>query len=174
MNQESKKNISKPPYLLGLLGLMPFVGFFVGVALILYGILKYKNKILIIIGIGCMLFSIFAYSAIYYVGFKSDFGKKGWEQHAQMHLNALVKCVEYHKLENGHYPDSIQQLDTRDSFIFITDPTQLGKNICFNYQNLGDKYLLFSSGTDGVPNTEDDIFPKVKPDSQNVGWVKEP
>jgi hypothetical protein len=176
MNQEMGKKNSKPPYGLGFLGLIPLVGFFVGIGLTLYGIIKYKDKKLIIIGIACMIFTVIVYSTLFYVGFHSDFGKKAWEEHAQMQLNSLVKHIEYYKLENGKYPDSLQQLESKDEFIFMTDPTQSLKNGVryYNYKNLGDKYLLFSSGTDGIPNTEDDIFPKVNPNNKNIGWTKEP
>ncbi len=62
-NQPDKK--TKPPYLLGVLGLIPLVGFFVGVALILYGIFKYRDKKLIIIGGSCMLFTVAVYSTLF-------------------------------------------------------------------------------------------------------------
>ena len=45
------KEVSKPPYLLGLLGFIPLVGFFVGIGLTLYGLIKYKNRKLVIIGV---------------------------------------------------------------------------------------------------------------------------
>jgi len=167
MNQ----NISKPPYWLGLLGLMPLVGFFVGIGLLFYGIIKYKDKKLIIIGIACMVFTVIVYSSLFYVGFKSDFGKKAWEEHAQMQLNTLVKHIEYYKLENGKYPDSLQQLESTNEVIFLNDPTQ-SMNTYYNYKNLGDNYLLFSSGTDRIPNTEDDIFPKINSNNKNIGWIK--
>ena len=167
MNQ----NISKPPYWLGLLGLMPLVGFFVGIGLLFYGIIKYKDKKLIIIGIACMVFTVIVYSSLFYVGFKSDFGKKAWEEHAQMQLNTLVKHIEYYKLENGKYPDSLQQLESTNEVIFLNDPTQ-SMNTYYNYKNLGDNYLLFSSGTDRIPNTEDDIFPKINSNNKNIGWTK--
>ena len=173
MNQEVKKESSKPPYGLGFLGLIPLVGFFVGIGLTLYGIIKYKDKKLIIIGIACMVFTVIVYSTLFYVGFKSDFGKKAWETHAQMQLNTLVKHIEYYKLENGVYPDSLQQLRNTNEFIFLTDPTQ-SLGTYYNYKNLGDKYLLFSSGTDRIPNTEDDIFPEINSNNENIGWTKKP
>lgn len=168
MNIEEKNKSSEPPYGLGFLGLIPLVGFFVGIGLTFYGIIKYKDKKLIVIGIACMIFTVILYSTLFYVGFKSDFGKKGWECHAQMELNTLVKHIEFYKLENGQYPDSLQQLERNDEFVFIWDPTQSAKTN-YNYKNLDDKYLLFSSGTDGIPNTDDDIFPNVK---SNTNWRK--
>jgi len=175
MNQEVKKENFKPPYGLGFLGLIPLVGFFVGIGLTFYGTIKYKDKKLIVIGIACMIFTVIVYSTLFYVGFKSDSGKKGWEEMAQMELNSLVKHIEFYKLENGQYPDSLQQLESKDEFIFMTDPTQSIKNggKYYNYKNLGSKYLLFSSGTDGIPYTEDDIFPQIKTNNENIGWIKE-
>jgi len=32
-------------------------------------------------------------------------------------------------------------------------------NIDIVYQKLGDKYILFSVGIDGIPNTSDEIYP---------------
>jgi len=174
MNQDVKKNSSKPPYLLGYFGLIPLVGFFVGFGLLLYGIIKYKDKKLIIIGIACMIFTVIVYSTLFYVGFQSDIGKKSWETHAQMQLNTLIKNIEYYKLENGKYPDSLQQLERNNEFIFMTDPTQPIRKggVYYNYKNLGNKYLLFSSGTDGIPNTEDDIFPQVDTNNKNIGYYR--
>ena len=162
---------SRPPYWLGLLGLIPLVGFFVGIGLTLYGIFKYKDKILIIIGVVCMIFTVVVYSSLYYVGFKSDFGKKGWEQHAQMQLNSLIKEIEFYKIQHGAYPDTITQLEKENHFVFISDPTQSTQdreNVYYNYKNLGDKYLLFSSGTDGIPNSDDDIFPEFQSNSGKI------
>ena len=178
MNQEKNETQKiKPPYGLGYLGLFPFVGFFVGIGLTLYGIIKYKDKKLTIIGIACMIFSVIVYSAIYYHGFVSDSGKKGWEVFAQRDLNTLVIHIEFYKLQNGHYPDSLQQLRCDYVSVSIQDITQStkdGKRPYYNYKNLGDRYLLFSSGTDGIPNTDDDIFPKINPNNKNIGWTKEP
>ena len=176
MNQKERNGSSKPPYGLGFLGLIPLVGLFVGIGLILYGIIKYKDKKLTAIGIACVIFTVIVYSSLFYVGFKSDFGKNGWERHAQMQLNSLVKHIEFYKLENGQYPDSLQQLESNDEFIFILDPTQSARNEkrpYYKYKNLGDKYLLFSSGTDRIPNTNDDIFPQIKSNNENIGWTKE-
>ena len=163
---------SRPPYPLGLLGLIPLVGFFVGLGLLLYGIIKYKDKVLIGIGIACMLFTLIIYSSLFYFGFKSDFGKNAWAKHSQVQLNSLVKNIEFFKLQNGKYPDSLTQLLNKNEFVMIVDPlkaTSGNSDMFFNYENLGDFYLLFSSGIDGLPNTKDDIFPEVSP-SKNIGW----
>ena len=57
---------SKPPYLLGLLGFIPLVGAFVGMGLFLYGLIKYKDKWLMLIGIGGIAFSVVIYSTLFW------------------------------------------------------------------------------------------------------------
>ena len=167
---DSSKVANKPPYLLGLLGFIPLVGFFVGIGLTLYGLIKYKDKKLVIIGVLCMLFTVFLYSFMIFGLDKFSKVKESWAELSQHQINELVKDVEYYKLQNGKYPESLKQL----SNVNIQDPVK-GLNArekdVFIYKNLGDKYLLFSVGLDGKPNTKDDIYPKVKPNS-NIGWIK--
>ena len=164
------KEMNKPSYLLGLLGFIPLVGFFVGIGLTLYGLIKYKDKKLVIIGVFCMLFTVFVYSFMIFGLDKFSKVKESWAELSQHQINELVKDVEYYKLQNGKYPESLNQL----SNVNIQDPVK-GLNArekdVFIYKNLGDKYLLFSVGLDGKPNTKDDIYPKVKSNS-NIGWIK--
>jgi hypothetical protein len=157
-------NKNRPPYSLGWLGIFPLVGFFVGIALVLYGIFKYKDKKLIIIGSAGILFSVIVYTSlfIYMTGIS---GRKGFASIAQQHLNTLTRTLEFYKLEYGSYPDSLQQLKVDYSFAPINDPVAPwnAKNTLFNYRTMGDRYLLFSSGVDRKENTEDDIYPTIKP-----------
>lgn len=169
-----KNNQDKPPYLLGLLGFIPLVGFFVGIGLTLYGLIKYKDIKLVIIGVFCMLFTVFVYSFMIFGLDKFDVVKEGHVKMAQLQINGLIKDIEFYKLENDNYPDSLEQLVNDESFVSIHDPikgTNANGNDVFIYKNLGDKYLLFSVGLDGKPNTKDDIYPKIKPNSK-IGWVK--
>lgn len=89
----------------------------------------------------------------------------------------LIPLVEFYKIENGDYPDSLQQLSKKTRWIFTADPTQLNhlqKTVYFQYAHLGDHYTLFSVGPDGIAHTSDDIFPVI-PDTGRIhyGWVKE-
>ena len=168
------KVANKPPYLFGLLGFIPLVGFFVGIGLTLYGLIKYKDKKLVIIGVLCMLFTVLLYSFMIFGIEKLDIAKEGNVKITQLQINGLIKDIEFYKLENGSYPYSLKQLEREERFVYIQDPVK-GLNArekdVFIYKNLGDKYLLFSVGLDGKPNTKDDIYPKVKPNS-NIGWIK--
>ncbi len=167
---------SKPPYLLGLLCIIPLVGAFVGFGLLLYGILKYKDKWLSIIGAAGILWTVLVYGSLFYAGTHAAVFKKGFEDISQMQLNNLVKFVEFYKLEHGQYPDNLQQLLDDDKLAPINDAAQgmnTKGNSYYNYEKVGDKYFLFSSGQDGVPNTKDDLFPQVTiTDSSKIGLIR--
>jgi hypothetical protein len=91
-------------------------------------------------------------------------------------LNDLVKTIEFYKLQNGAYPDSLVQVETKDSFTSIDDPLQsfkTKKSIPYQYHKVGNRYLLFSVGKDGVANTKDDIYPNINvADTSKVGFIR--
>lgn len=167
---------SKPPYLLGLLCLIPLVGAFVGLGLLLYGLIKYKDKRLSIIGAAGILFTVLVYGSLFYAMKNASIFKKGFADISQIQLNSLTKNIEFYKLQHGQYPDSLQQLLDDDKLAPITDAIQLNQrreNSNYNYQRIGDKYMLFSAGQDGIPNTQDDLFPQVAvSDSSKIGLIK--
>ena len=84
---------------------------------------------------------------------------------ARNDLNTIVRNLELYKLRHQHYPDSLKELEKQDPTLFIVDPLQ-GRNpaahkyIYFYYDRKGDNYELFSAGKDGIPHTEDDIYPE--------------
>jgi hypothetical protein len=165
----------KPPYLLGLLCLIPLVGAFVGFGLLLYGLLKYKDKWLSIIGAAGIVWTIIFYTMLWYAATHKSLFTKGFADLSQMQLNSLVKNIEFYKLEHGQYPEDLQLLK-EDKLAPINDPVQglqRKENSYFNYRKVGDRYLLFSSGQDGIPNTNDDLFPQVTiTDSGKIGLIK--
>jgi len=168
---------NKPPYLLGFLCLIPLIGAFVGFGLLVYGLLKYKDKWLSIIGAAGILWTILVYSSLFYEAKHASTFKKGFEDISQMQLNSLVKNIEYYKVTHGQYPDSLKQLLDDDKLAPINDAAQSMNskgNVYYNYEKIGVKYSLFSSGQDGIPNTKDDLFPQVKiSDSSKIGWIKQ-
>jgi hypothetical protein len=173
-NQAIQK--SKPPYLLGLLCIIPLVGAFVGLGLLLYGIIKYKDKWLSIIGAAGIVWTIIVYSSLFYEATHASVFKQGFEDISQMQLNSLVKNIEFYKLQYGQYPDSLQQLLNDDKLAPINDAAQgmnAKGNSYYNYKKIGAGYLLFSSGQDGIPHTKDDLFPQITiTDSSKIGLIK--
>jgi len=164
----------KPPYLLGLLCLIPLIGAFVGAGLLLYGIFVYKDKWIIIIGAAGIIFTVALYGSLDYSTTHNDAFKKLWAESDKGELNGLVKQIEFYKIQNGVYPDSLQQLDLKGEFTNISDPllTFSGdKNAIFNYHKIGKKYTLFSSGVDKKPNTADDIYPSLQIDTSKIGLI---
>jgi len=111
----------------------------------------------IIIGAFGILWTIAAYSFLFYALFK-----QAATQLTQMQLKRLVKNIEFYNLQHGQYPDSLKELLADDKLASIFDDIQQNHgraNDKFNYKKVGQKYTLFSSGEDGIPNTKDDLFP---------------
>jgi len=158
---------SKTPYLLGILCIIPIFGAFVGLGLLIYGIFVYKEKWLTLIGAGGIALSFLIFSLM-----KPDSKtmQRGLADVDTIQLNSLVKEIEFYKIQNGAYPDSLQQLDIKNSFTNTSDALLNGKkNNLFNYHKIGKKYTLFSSGIDQTPNTSDDIYPSI--DTTRTGLI---
>jgi len=159
-----KTSNKKPPYLLGLICLIPLIGAFVGFVFIVLGITRFKDKWFTLIGVAGILFTVIIYSSLFYATKHSSVVKNGFREISQMELNDLVKDIEFYKMQNGQYPDSLQQLTKENSTVFIYDPLQTNKkkkDDLFRYQKINGKYILFSLGEDGIPNTSDDLYPQV-------------
>lgn len=176
-NQQPHK--SNPPYLLGLLGLIPLLGVFVGIALILYGIIKYRSEWLVAIGIGCIAFTFLVYSSLLYYTKSSGILDKSSQYLTKKELYELTRDIEFYRLVYGHYPDSLSDLLVLDSNIMIQDIVITLRNTdttstTFFYQKNGAQYILKSKGMDRKINTKDDLYPEIKiNDSSHIGLVKE-
>lgn len=164
-------------YKRGWFGLIPLIGGFVGLSLILFGIFKYRNRKLILIGVAALLFTVAIYSSMYYYFEYSEQYRKDFSVFSQPKMNTLVKALEFYKIENGMYPDSLEEISATDQNIDIYDPILSGKPVInkkqFYFKKLGNKYLLFSFGVDRIPYTKDDIFPSQNLfDSSKTGLIK--
>jgi len=159
-NLSMQQNSGRHLYYWGLLGLFPLVGAFAGLVLIFQGVSRYKDKVLVIIGVADILITICIYSFLYY---QVEHGEGQFKKTNIINLDVLVKDIENYKLQKGNYPDSLEQLLQIDKFAPINDVFLLRKpesiKTTFNYQKINDKYALFSSGFDKIPNTNDDIYP---------------
>ncbi|MDB5005050.1 MAG: hypothetical protein JWQ34_3275 [Mucilaginibacter sp.] len=161
----------RPPYKLGFWGFVPLIGAIVGTALILYGIFKYKDKWLILIGVGAICFTIAVYSFFNYAD-KRNLFSEGFVDMDKGTLNSLVKEIEFYKIQNGKYPENLMQLDIKNQLINVVDPLMsYNKNNIFNYRQIRSGYTLFSSGMDQIPNTKDDIYPTIPIDTSKMGLI---
>jgi hypothetical protein len=175
MGNEMSKT-QRPPYLLGLLCLIPLVGAFVGIGLLLYGIFKYKDKRLALIGAAGIAWTVVVYSSLFYTAKYVPTVKNGFVSISQTQIKEVVMNIEFYKLQNGQYPDSLSQLRKENSFVPITDAAQ-GFNskgtIYYHYERVGEKYRLFSVGMDGIAGTKDDFYPDIRiPDSSRIGLIR--
>ncbi len=159
----------------GYFGLIPLIGFFVGIGLILLGAIKYRNGKLVLIGIAALFPTILIYGSMILYDY-SPSGRNSWTAFNRPNLDQLVINLEFYKKEHKAYPDSLEDL-VKEKYVGIYDPVQgfskspYGKK--YYYRKVGDKYLLFAMGVDGIPFTNDDIFPSNKYfDSTLTGLVR--
>jgi len=168
----------RPPYLLGIGCFIPILGALLGFVLLILGIVYYRDRRMTLIGAGGIVWTIVFYFLLFWYIGKTSGVSGQMEPLSSMQLTQLVADVELYKLQRGHYPDSLVQLHEINVFAPVTDPIQnfnLRSGRYFNYGRVGDKYYLFSSGTDGIPNTSDDLYPKLEiPDSSKIGLVRRP
>ena len=87
---------NKPPYFMGILCLIPLIGAFVGIALILYGIVKYKDKKLTFIGIGGVLITLFVYFFLFKEMKYGQSSSMAFESIAKNELNTIVKSIQFY------------------------------------------------------------------------------
>ncbi len=79
-------------------------------------------------------------------------------------LDNVVEKLELYKTRKGGFPESLQQLQKEFPTINIGD-TLIWSTISkvkfgyYYYQRKGGKFILFSTGWDRIPFTEDDIYP---------------
>jgi len=167
----------KPGYLVGILCLIPLIGAFAGLVLLILGIVHYKDKVFIIIGSIGILITVAIYGSLFVFVQNSGLMEESLTNITQIELNDLVKNIEFYKLQNGSYPDSLQQVESKGSFTSINDPMQASKGnkkfVNYQYQLKGNKYLLFSVGKDGIANTADDIYPNLSnADTSKLGFIR--
>lgn len=163
-----QKPLSRVPYAIGGASFIPLVGVPFGLIAIVWGIVR-RAWTLIILGSCGILFTVIIYSSLFYFGFfhRGGIFDELRSRLAVMMLNDAVKEIEFYKLQHGHYPASLRDLDAKDQTQFpkTVDPTIIdwrGKKDTHFYYELdpsGSFYFLRSVGPDGIPFTGDDIVP---------------
>ncbi|MFT4261029.1 MAG: hypothetical protein ACMXX9_01200 [Candidatus Woesearchaeota archaeon] len=189
MEENNSKTIGILAVVFGVVSFIPLLGFFVGIAAIVLGIIafkKYKNKLGIIglvLGILGVLSTILLYGSLFYFGFVQSGGVYDdlrIRMVSEQNLPTTVNAIEAYKVRFGEYPESLENLSkiSNDPFLVI-DQIQMaksmfrdneGSSLTFYYQNNGDTYYLFSKGIDGIPFTDDDVFPVFRSDIGDIGY----
>ena len=186
MNDEKEK-LGTGPFVIGGLSFIPLLGVFFGVVSIIWGLVtkKQRGKLLAVVG-GCgIVFTIIIYGALFYFGFM----KRGGiyddlrSDLAKTTITSLVQSIEFYKVQNGNYPESLEVLRkslAKNAFVSIYDTTDVklaGQPRLFYYEIVdSNHYYLLGVGSDGQPFTQDDLIPEVNvgPESKIGLLIKKP
>lgn len=181
-NVVDKDSIPAGAYVVGGLSLFPLLGFVCGLISIILGIGYWKRKgwRLLALGLAGILFSASIYGSLWYFGFVQRGGIYDdlRAEITQDNLTELVTALEYYKIQNGEYPETLHDLRAVSSTplnIFDMSASVVGKQpfVFFKYRLVEDgaAYYLYSVGVDLKPYTEDDIFPEItEEEMKNIGF----
>jgi len=158
------------PFVIGGLSFIPLIGVLFGVAAIVWGLCTSRvgARKLIVLGGAGISFTVLLYGGLFYFGFVQRGGvyDELRTKLAQTTLNSLVQAVEFYRVQNGSYPDSLDQLRASlpmGSPVLVIDPSDIRIGDMprpFFYQRVAaDQYYPRSIGQDGKPLTADDILP---------------
>jgi hypothetical protein len=166
------ESVGASAYVVGGLAFIPLIGVLFGIAAIAWGLATDKRGRKLLIGLGAsgIGFTVVLYGSLFYFAFGQRGGmyddlRAGMTQSS---LNSLVPMVEFYKIQNGRYPESLDELQKslpKESFISVYDPSIAAfgaRPQQFYYERTdSDHYYLRAVGPDGKPFTDDDIVPQI-------------
>jgi hypothetical protein len=185
VNTEEKHKHRVGVFVLAATSFVPLVGIVTGIICIIIATVgkKSNSKLLGGLGFAGVMSSVVVYGSLFYQLLNNEEFSKGFEAHAIGAMTSLVRDIEYYKLQQGHYPESMAalrgSLRVGETAFFLDISGSLNTDgeqgtLYYEVTNGGEHYLLFSVGQDAEPFTQDDIFPIVDPEKdKNSGWVKE-
>ena len=178
---QNNKGVGVFPYVLAGLAYIPAFGIFFGLIAILLGLVSKKKdgKKVVLIALGGILVTFILYGSLFYFGFVQRGGVYDdlRAKMAKSMINQLVQTIEFYKIQNGHYPETMEILRQslpKDSMVFMNDPTDMTlKKPRYYYYQLIDPghYYLLGVGKDGQPFTADDLLPEVESKAGNLGLL---
>jgi hypothetical protein len=172
-------------YVVGGLAFIPLIGLLFGIAAIVWGLVTNKSggKRVAALGASGIVLTVVLYGSLFYFGFVQRGGVYDdlRAKLVQSSLNSLVPSIEFYKIQNGRYPESLEQLQhslPKESFVSVYDssiPSFSGQPPYFYYERVdADHYYLRSVGPDGKPFTGDDIVPQITiPPNGKIGLLVE-
>ncbi|KAB2807052.1 hypothetical protein [Phaeocystidibacter luteus] len=167
--------VTRKEVLLALMGLLPSIGLITGGVLLPRGV-KRKSILLILLAIlNLFLGAISLFGLVNTFQNSDEVEKRSFQMFSQQRMDGLVQNIEYYKLINDHYPDSLSQLYFSEPRVNEIDPIMVNIGVEppeYNYiLNDDNTYYLFSSGYDGVPFTSDDVLPSIEVTTK-IGYRK--
>lgn len=185
---QKQEQVEQVPYILSGMSFIPCIGIPFGLTTLVWGIVwlvqKKRGAVLltavsavgICITVGVLIITMimpslmsFAFQSLFS---RSDVMNSAQAQLAELGLNNLVPSIEFYKLQNNQYPETLDDLlesannsmpvniyDTSSYFIGDSSP----KIFYYQVATDGDSYWLLSVGPDGIQFTEDDIVPSIDP-----------
>lgn len=164
-------------YIVGGMSFIPLIGVFFGIIAIIWGF-KAKNSKLKYVGSAGILFTVILYGSLGYFGFVQENGVYDnlRATMAKTQLTGAVQAIEFYKIQNGEYPDSLVTLQKSlpvNSMVSLHDSAQVNMDeMKLYYYKLinNNSYHIRSYGRDGLINTKDDILPSP---IENVGLISD-
>jgi hypothetical protein len=149
------------------LSFFPAIGVFFGLISIVISFFNFKRfKLVFILGLSGIVFSIVIYSTLYYFGTVYRGGTYDELRVSMNHylLKEIDKEMINYKCRYGTYPTELKDIIKVNKDLIIKDPIYyVIKNYkgdsLFYYKMTPDSFMLFSVGFDGKPFTSDDIHP---------------
>lgn len=185
MEQAESNKHGTGAFVLAGISFIPLLGVIPGIICIINALVRRRSnsKLLGILGFSGVMVSVVLYGVVLPSLFNNETFSKQFEPHAISAMTSLVRHVEYYKLQNNRYPKSMEELRStlkEGEIVFsfdVSGPMRLGekpREFYYEVINSGDNYFLFGVGSDGVPFTEDDIYPLIdRNEDKNIGWMKE-
>lgn len=172
-----KKDKKAPIGLIIMSGLsfIPAIGVFFGIVSIVISLFNFKRfKLLFILGLSGIVFTIVIYSTLYYF---SSVKRGGTYDELRITMNHyLLKEIDKeminYKVKFGTYPTVLKDILKIDKNLTLKDPivhviNNYKGDSLFYYKLTPDSFVLFSVGFDGKPFTSDDIHPNDKDSIMN-------
>lgn len=184
--QENNKHNIGAFMLAGVSFIPSYVGIFAGIVCIINAAFTRTSNSMLLgsLGLGGLIFNLVIFPTILTLQemYEGDFFKgRAFEPHAISAMTSLIRNIEYIKMQSGSYPKSMTEIreNLKDGEMVVTHDVSASfaqehpKGFFYELINDGNNYILFGIGIDGIPFTEDDIYPIIDPHKdRNIGWVK--
>lgn len=175
VTEQPKESTGCLGYVVGGMSFIPLIGILFGIIAIIWGFIA-KNSKLKYVGAAGILFTVLLYGSLGYMGLVQEDGvyDELRTTMAKTQLTSAVQAIEFYKVQNGAYPETLEILQkslSENSMVFLNDATQVNMDEVklYYYKVIDDNsYHIRSYGRDGVINTEDDILPTP---IENIGLV---